>query len=97
MGEFSPNMREVIEKLDLDNTSSKLNEAGLLFQVVQQFGTPKVDVHRDAVDKAAMSTIFEELIGKFKGALNENPGEHLTPHDASTCWSTWCSPATGSG
>ena len=48
---FSPNMREVLEKFDFDNTISKLDESGLLFQVVQRFGDPKVDLHPDAVDK----------------------------------------------
>ena len=78
---FSPNMREVIEKFDFDNTISKLDEAGLLFQVVQRFGDPKVNLHPDAVDNATMGTIFEELIRKFNEALNENPGEHFTPRD----------------
>ena len=78
---FSPNMREVLEKFDFDNTISKLDEAGLLFQVVQRFGDPRVDLHPDAVDNAAMGTIFEELIRKFNEALNENPGEHFTPRD----------------
>ena len=32
---FSPNMREVLEKFDFDNTISKLDEAGLLFQVLE--------------------------------------------------------------
>ena len=78
---FSPNMREVLEKFDFDNTISKLDEAGLLFQVVQRFGDPRVNLHPDAVDNAAMGTIFEELIRKFNEALNENPGEHFTPRD----------------
>ncbi len=78
---FSSNMREVIEKFDFDNTISKLDESGLLFQVVQRFGDPKVNLHPDAVDNAAMGTIFEELIRKFNEALNENPGEHFTPRD----------------
>ena len=78
---FSPNMREVLEKFDFDNTISKLDEAGLLFQAVQRFGDPKVNLHPDAVDNAAMGTIFEELIRKFNEALNENPGEHFTPRD----------------
>jgi type I restriction enzyme M protein len=34
---FSPNMREVLEKFDFDNTISKLEEAGLLFQVLERF------------------------------------------------------------
>lgn len=78
---FSPNMREVLEKFDFDNTISKLDEAGLLFQVMQRFGNPKVNLHPDDVDNFTMGTIFEELIRKFNEALNENPGEHFTPRD----------------
>ena len=78
---FSPNMREVLEKFDFDNTIAKLDEAGLLFLVVQRFGDPRVNLHPDAVDNATMGTIFEELIRKFNEALNENPGEHFTPRD----------------
>ena len=78
---FSPNMREVLEKFDFDNTISKLDESGLLFLVVQRFGDPKVRLHPDEVDNATMGTIFEELIRKFNEALNENPGEHFTPRD----------------
>ena len=76
---FSPNMREVVEKFDFDNTLSKLDEAGLLFQVVERF--KKVDLHPRRIDNPTMGTIFEELIRKFNEALNENPGEHFTPRD----------------
>ena len=78
---FSANMREVLEKFDFDNTISKLDEAGLLFQVVQRFGDPKVNLHPDVIDNFTMGTIFEELMRKFNEALNENPGEHFTPRD----------------
>ena len=78
---FSPNMREVLEKFDFDNTISKLDEAGLLFQVMQRFGDPQVNLHPDVIDNFTMGTIFEELIRKFNEALNENPGEHFTPRD----------------
>ena len=78
---FSPNMREVLDKFDFDNTISKLDESGLLFQVMQRFGDPKVDLHPESVDNFTMGTIFEELIRKFNEALNENPGEHFTPRD----------------
>ena len=78
---FSSSMREVLEKFDFDNTISKLDEAGLLFQVMQRFGDPKVNLHPDVIDNSTMGTIFEELIRKFNEALNENPGEHFTPRD----------------
>jgi len=76
---FSPNMREVLEKFDFDNTISKLDEAGLLFQVLERF--KNVDLHPDGIDNPTMGTIFEELIRKFNEALDENPGEHFTPRD----------------
>jgi type I restriction enzyme M protein len=76
---FSPNMREVLEKFDFDNTISKLDEAGLLFQVLERF--KNVELHPDKIDNPTMGTIFEELIRKFNEALNENPGEHFTPRD----------------
>ena len=76
---FSDNMREVLEKFDLDNTISKLDEAGLLFQVMERFKS--VDLHPDLIDNATMGTIFEELIRRFNEALDENPGEHFTPRD----------------
>ncbi|MGH8121740.1 MAG: type I restriction-modification system subunit M, partial [Rudaea sp.] len=76
---FSPNMREVLEKFDFDNTISKLDEARLLFQVLERF--KGVDLHPDKIDNPTMGTIFEELIRKFNEALNENPGEHFTPRD----------------
>ena len=76
---FSGNMREVVERFDFDNTISKLDEAGLLFQVLERFR--KVDLHPDEVDNPTMGTIFEELIRRFNESLDENPGEHFTPRD----------------
>ena len=76
---FSSNMREVLDRFDFDNTISKLDEAGLLFQVVERFGT--IDLHPDQIDNPTMGTIFEELIRRFNEALDENPGEHFTPRD----------------
>jgi type I restriction enzyme M protein len=76
---FSPNMRDVLEKFDFDNTIGKLDEAGLLFQVLERF--KNVDLHPDRIDNPTMGTVFEELIRKFNEALNENPGEHFTPRD----------------
>ena len=76
---FSENMREVLERFDFNNTISKLDEPGLLFQVLERFGN--VDLHPDIIDNATMGTIFEELIRRFNEALNENPGEHFTPRD----------------
>ncbi len=45
-------MREVLEKFDFDNTISKLDEAGLLFQVLERF--KNVDLHTDKIDNPTM-------------------------------------------
>jgi len=76
---FSDNMREVIEKFDFDNTITRLDESGLLFQVLERF--KNVDLHPDRVSNLVMGQIFEELIRKFNEALDENPGEHFTPRE----------------
>ncbi|MGB8347086.1 MAG: class I SAM-dependent DNA methyltransferase [Ktedonobacteraceae bacterium] len=76
---FSDNMREVLEKFDFNNTIARLDEAGLLFLVMEKF--KHIDLHPDVVPNLEMGYIFEELIRKFNEALNENPGEHFTPRE----------------
>ena len=76
---FSPNMRDVLEQFDFDNTISKLDARGLLFQTLERF--KGVDLHPDSIDNATMGAVFEEPIRKFNESLNENPGEHFTPRD----------------
>lgn len=76
---FSDNMREVVEKFDFDNTISKLDDAGLLFLVLERF--KNIDLHPDKVSNLEMGYIFEELIRKFNEAMDENPGEHFTPRE----------------
>lgn len=76
---FSENMREVLEKFGFDNTITKLDEANLLFLVMERFKS--VDLHPDKVSNIEMGYIFEELIRKFNEALDENPGEHFTPRE----------------
>jgi type I restriction enzyme M protein len=76
---FSDNMREVVEKFDFDNTISKLDDAGLLFLVLERF--KNIDLHPDKVSNLEMGYVFEELIRKFNEAMDENPGEHFTPRE----------------
>jgi len=76
---FSDNMREVLEKFDFDNTINKLDEAGLLFLVMERF--KNIDLHPDKVSNLEVGYIFEDLIRRFNEAMNENPGEHFTPRE----------------
>ena len=76
---FSDNMREVLEKFDFANTIAKLDEAGLLYLVLERF--KNLDLHPDKVSNLEMGYVFEELIRKFNEAMDENPGEHFTPRE----------------
>jgi type I restriction enzyme M protein len=76
---FSPNMRTVVERFDLDNTIKKLEDAGLLYLVVERFA--QADLGPEDLDNHGMGYVFEELIRKFNEATNENPGEHFTPRE----------------
>jgi len=76
---FSKNMREVLERFDFHNTINKLDEAGLLYLVMQRFA--EADLHPDSVSNHQMGYLFEELVRRFNEALNENPGEHYTPRE----------------
>ncbi len=79
IGSFSPNSREIFEKYEFSVQLERLNEANLLYLIVDKFAA--VDLHPDAVSNHEMGLIFEELIRKFAEASNETAGEHFTPRD----------------
>ena len=76
---FSENMRDVLDKFEFRNTITKLQQAGVLYKVVEKF--KNADLHPTTVPNQKMGYIFEELIRKYNEALNENPGEHFTPRE----------------
>ena len=77
--DFSPNAREIFEKYEFAVQIDKLNEANLLYLIVEKFAA--VDLHPDTISNHEMGLVFEELIRKFAEASNETAGEHFTPRD----------------
>jgi type I restriction enzyme M protein len=79
---FSPNVREVFEKYNFDDTIRRLNEANLLYAVMEKFNErANANLSPDVLDNHAMGYVFEQLIRKFNEDLNETPGEHFTPRE----------------
>lgn len=76
---FSENVRDIFEKFEFEAQVQKLDNANLLFLVVQKFSA--VDLHPNNVSNAAMGHMFEELIRKFAELSNETAGEHFTPRE----------------
>ena len=79
INDFSPNAREIFEKYEFTTQIDKLNEANLLYLIIEKFAT--VDLHPDTISNHAMGIVFEELIRKFAEQSNETAGEHFTPRD----------------
>ncbi|WP_069815462.1 type I restriction-modification system subunit M [Streptomyces sp. TP-A0874] len=76
---FSDNAREVLEKYEFGRNIKRLDDAGLLYQVIGKF--TDLDLHPDNVPNHNMGYVFEELIRRFAEQSNETAGEHFTPRE----------------
>lgn len=77
---FSPNVRDIfLEKFLFTDQLKRLNDAGLLFTVFEQF--TQIDLHPEAISNLEMGYLFEELIRRFSEISNETAGEHYTPRE----------------
>lgn len=76
---FSANAREIIDHFSFEEQINKLDDADLLFLVIQKFS--EVDLHPNKVISIEMGYIFEEIIRKFSEISNETAGEHFTPRE----------------
>ena len=76
---FSSGAVEVLREYRFDETITRLDSAGLLFQVISRFAD--IDLHPKSVPNEAMGYVFEELLRKFSEMSNETAGEHFTPRE----------------
>ena len=76
---FSKDAREIFEHFKFDEFIGLLDDANLLYKVVQKFGA--TDLSYKAVSNHEMGLAFEELIRRFAEGSNETAGEHFTPRD----------------
>ncbi|MFB8418633.1 N-6 DNA methylase [Streptomyces albidoflavus] len=79
MAAFSANAREVLETYEFAQHVKKLEDAGLLYQVIGKF--TDLDLHPERVSNHNMGYVFEELIRRFAEQSNETAGEHFTPRE----------------
>ncbi|QEY59103.1 SAM-dependent DNA methyltransferase [Pseudomonas sp. C27(2019)] len=76
---FSKDAREIFEYFNFAEFLGQLNDADLLFKVVQR--VRQTDLSPKAVSNHDMGLVFEELIRRFAEGSNETAGEHFTPRD----------------
>ena len=76
---FSKDAREIFEYLNFAEFIGQLNDADLLYKVVQKF--KQTDLSPKVISNHDMGKVFEELIRRFAESSNETAGEHFTPRD----------------
>jgi len=76
---FSDDARDIMDYFSFADQIRRLDEANLLYQVVEKFAS--IDLHPDRIDNMTMGYIFEELIRRFAEQSNETAGEHFTPRE----------------
>ncbi|MDP2000383.1 MAG: type I restriction-modification system subunit M N-terminal domain-containing protein [Rhodoferax sp.] len=76
---FSKDARQIFEYFNFVEFIGQLNDANLLYKVVQKVRT--IDLSIKAVSNHDMGLVFEELIRRFAEGSNETAGEHFTPRD----------------
>ncbi|EMS6535074.1 SAM-dependent DNA methyltransferase [Campylobacter upsaliensis] len=90
---FSGNIKDIISKFKFRNQLDTLDEAKILYGVIERFCSPKInlsmhDIKNDkgeilhkGLSNLGMGYVFEELIRKFNEENNEEAGEHFTPRE----------------
>ena len=76
---FSRDAREIFEYFNFAEFIGQLNDANLLYKVVQR--VRQSDLSPAVVSNHEMGLVFEELIRRFAESSNETAGEHFTPRD----------------
>lgn len=76
---FSKDAREIFEHFHFSEFLDQLNQANLLYKVVEKF--KEFNLRPAAVSNHDMGLVFEELIRRFAESSNETAGEHFTPRD----------------
>ncbi|EPM5706131.1 type I restriction-modification system subunit M [Campylobacter upsaliensis] len=90
---FSGNIKDIITKFKFQNQLDTLDEAKILYGVIERFCSPKInlsmhdikddkgEVIHKGLSNLGMGYVFEELIRRFNEENNEEAGEHFTPRE----------------
>ena len=78
---FSDNVQDIINKFKFRNEIETLDEAQILFSLLEKFCSPKIELHPDKLPPLAMGYVYEDLVRRFNEENNEEAGEHFTPRE----------------
>lgn len=78
---FSENVQDIIKQFKFRNEIETLDEADILYSLIEKFCSPKVELHPDKLPPLAMGYVYEDLVRRFNEENNEEAGEHFTPRE----------------
>lgn len=78
---FSENVQDIIKQFKFRNEIETLDEADILFSLIEKFCSPKVELHPNKLPPLAMGYVYEDLVRRFNEENNEEAGEHFTPRE----------------
>lgn len=78
---FSENILEILTRMNFFAQVDRMKEAKVLYQVIVDFSTEKLDMSEKHFSAVDMGYIFENLVQRFSESYDEDAGAHFTSRD----------------
>ncbi|MCR5562881.1 MAG: N-6 DNA methylase [Desulfovibrio sp.] len=78
---FSENVQDILTRMMFSTQIDRMEEAGCLYQVIDDFCSARADMSPDKISAVDMGYIFENLVQRFSESYNEEAGAHFTSRD----------------
>lgn len=78
---FSDNVQDILARMNFHAQIDRMEEAGLLYQVIVDFCSEQGDMRPEKISAVDMGYIFENLVQRFSESYNEEAGAHFTSRD----------------
>lgn len=78
---FSDNVIDILANMGFFNQIDRMNDAGVLYQVISDFCEDNADMSPDKISAVDMGYVFENLVQRFSESYDEEAGAHFTSRD----------------
>ena len=78
---FSDNVIDILANMGFFNQIDRMNDAGVLYQVISDFCEENADMSPDKISAIDMGYVFENLVQRFSESSDEEAGAHFTSRD----------------
>lgn len=78
---FSDNVIDILANMGFFNQIDRMNDAGVLYQVISDFCEDNADMSPDKISAIDMGYVFENLVQRFSESYDEEAGAHFTSRD----------------